>query len=141
MTHSHIYDWTPDRMLEISLAEPDDFLKVKETLSRIGVASKREERKLFQSCHILHKQGRYYICHFKELFMLDGKASTLSPEDISRRNTIAILLHDWGLCLIVNRSIIENHISNLKSIKIVPYKEKSQWTLEAKYKIGSTKKV
>lgn len=141
MTHSHIYDWTPDRMLEISLAEPDDFLKVKETLSRIGVASKREERKLFQSCHILHKQGRYYICHFKELFMLDGKASTLSPEDISRRNTIAILLHDWGLCTITNRSIIEGHISNLKSIKIVPHKEKSQWMLEAKYKIGNTKKV
>jgi hypothetical protein len=140
MTSQTDYEWNSSWMLEISLEEPDDFLKVKETLSRIGVASKNEENKLWQSCHILHKQGRYYICHFKELFLLDGKPSTLSSDDVARRNTIASLLHDWGLCTIVDRSKIENNVSSLKSIKIVPYREKSKWTLEAKYKIGNIKK-
>jgi len=140
MTTQHSVEWNSNWMLEISLEEPDDFLKVKETLTRIGVASKNEEKKLWQSCHILHKQGRYYICHFKELFMLDGKPSTLSADDVARRNAIASLLHDWGLCTIVDRSKIENNVSSLKSIKIVPYREKAEWTLEAKYKIGVVKK-
>jgi hypothetical protein len=140
MTTQSDYEWNSSWMLEISLEEPDDFLKVKETLTRIGVASKNEEKKLWQSCHILHKQGRYYICHFKELFMLDGKPSTLSSDEIARRNAIASLLHDWGLCTIVDRNKIANNVSSLKSIKIVPYREKSEWSLEAKYKIGVVKK-
>lgn len=133
-------EWNNSAMLEITLEEPDDFLKVKETLTRIGVASKDGEKKLWQSCHILHKQGRYYICHFKELFLLDGKPSTLSLDDVGRRNAIACLLHDWGLCNIVDRSKVENNTSSLKSIKIVPYREKAEWVIEAKYKIGVIKK-
>jgi hypothetical protein len=131
--------WNHEWMLEIILEEPDDFLKIKETLSRVGVASKDGEKKLWQSCHILHKQGRYYVCHFKELFMLDGKESTLSPDDLGRRNAIAILLDDWGLCRIVDREKAEKNVSSLKSIKIIPYREKNEWALETKYKIGVKK--
>ena len=129
--------WTPANMLEITLAEPDDFLKVRETLTRIGVAS-RKENKLFQSCHILHKQGRYFIVHFKELFMLDGKKSNLEQSDIERRNTIATLLSDWGLVEIQNTEQAKE-CSSLKQIKIIPFKEKNEWELCPKYNIGNTK--
>ena len=125
-------DWDPGLMLEIKLGEPDDFLKIRETLSRIGVAS-RKERKLYQSCHILHKQGRYYIVHFKELFALDGKATNLSQNDIERRNTIAGLLEDWGLVEVLGLS---EPRAPLSQIKIISYKEKEEWTLETKYNIG-----
>ena len=125
-------EWTPDLMLEVGLAESDDFLKVRETLSRIGVAS-RKERKLYQSCHILHKQGRYYIVHFKELFALDGKPTNLSQNDIERRNTIAGLLEDWELVEILG---ISEPKAPLSQIKIISFKEKSEWTLSAKYNIG-----
>ena len=124
-----------DNMLEVTLKEPDDFLKVRETLSRIGVAS-RKEKKLYQSCHILHKQGKYYIVHFKELFALDGKETNLTENDIGRRNRIASLLKDWGL---INISGEVQNMSPLSQIKIISFKEKSEWTLETKYNIGKTK--
>jgi hypothetical protein len=122
-------------MLEVRLNEPDDFLKVRETLSRIGVASRRE-KKLYQSCHILHKQGKYYIVHFKELFALDGKKTNLSENDIARRNTISNLLKDWGLVEIVGDI---GSVAPLSQIKILPYKEKNEWILETKYNIGKKK--
>ena len=122
-------------MLEITLAEPDDFLKVRETLTRIGVAS-RKDKKLYQSCHILHKQGRYYIVHFKELFMLDGKKSNLEQSDVERRNTIATLLSDWGLIDIQNKEVVQE-CAPLRQIKIIGYKEKDQWELCPKYNIGN----
>ena len=124
-----------DNMLEVTLKEPDDFLKVRETLARIGVAS-RKEKKLYQSCHILHKQGKYYIVHFKELFALDGKETNLTENDIGRRNRIASLLKDWGL---INISSEVQNMSPLSQIKIISFKEKSEWTLETKYNIGKTK--
>jgi len=126
--------WSPTEMLEITLNEPDDFLKVRETLTRIGVAS-RKDNKLYQSCHILHKQGRYFIVHFKELFMLDGKKANLEENDIMRRNTIATLLSDWGLIDITAKQSLE--CAPLRQIKIIPYKEKSQWELCPKYNIGN----
>ena len=127
--------WTQDQMLEVSLNEPDDFLKVRETLSRIGVAS-RKEKKLYQSCHILHKKGKYYIVHFKELFALDGKNTNLSINDIARRNTIANLLKDWGLVEL--RGVAEN-VAPLSQIKVLSFGEKSEWILETKYNIGKKK--
>ncbi len=129
--------WTQEHMLEVGLNEPDDFLKVRETLSRIGVAS-RKERKLYQSCHILHKQGRYYIVHFKELFALDGKDTNLSENDIARRNTIANLLKDWGLISVIGEVTA---IAPLSQIKVLSYREKNEWTLETKYNIGKKKEV
>ena len=130
--------WTQEQMLEVSLKEPDDFLKIRETLSRIGVASRRE-RKLYQSCHILHKQGRYYIVHFKELFALDGKHANLTQNDVQRRNRIAQLIADWGLVSIVNTDKIQD-IAPLNQIKVLSYKDKGDWILETKYNIGSKKK-
>ncbi len=130
-------NWTQEQMLEISLKEPDDFLKVRETLSRIGVAS-RKERKLYQSCHILHKQGRYYIVHFKELFALDGKQTNLSENDIARRNTITNLLKDWGLVEVLGEA---EPVAPLSQIKVLSYSEKEDWTLETKYNIGKKKEV
>ena len=127
--------WTQEHMLEVGLNEPDDFLKVRETLSRIGVAS-RKERKLYQSCHILHKQGRYYIVHFKELFALDGKDTNLSENDIARRNTIANLLKDWGLITVIGEVTT---VAPLSQIKVLSYREKNEWTLETKYNIGKKK--
>lgn len=124
-----------DTLLEVSLAQDDDFLKVRETLSRIGVASRRDKT-LYQSCHILHKQGRFYIVHFKEMFALDGKYSDISEEDIARRNTIAQLLSDWKLLTIVDRSRIPDNKANLNCIKIIPYREKHEWELVTKYNIG-----
>ena len=129
-------NWTQEQMLEVSLKEPDDFLKIRETLSRIGVAS-RKERKLYQSCHILHKQGRYYIVHFKELFALDGKLTNLSENDIARRNTIANLLRDWGLVEVIGKS---EPVAPLSQIKIISFKEKDEWLLETKYNIGGKKR-
>ena len=126
--------WTPVSMLEITLNEPDDFLKIRETLTRIGVAS-RKDQKLFQSCHILHKQGRYFIVHFKELFALDGKEANLTENDIERRNTIAQLLADWGLIAILNKEIAEKK-APLSQIKVLAFKEKGEWDLQAKYNIG-----
>lgn len=126
--------WTPETMLEVSLNEPDDFLKVRETLTRIGVAS-RKEKKLFQSCHILHKQGRYFIVHFKELFLLDGKKSNLEESDVARRNTIATLMSDWGLVTIQDESKAQP-LSPLRQIKIIPFKDKQEWELCPKYNIG-----
>ena len=128
-------NWTQEQMLEVTLNEPDDFLKVRETLSRIGVASRRE-RKLYQSCHILHKQGKYYIVHFLELFALDGKKSSIASNDIARRNTIAKLLQDWGLVNIVGEL---GETAPLSQIKVLSYKEKNEWTLETKYSIGKKK--
>jgi len=133
-----ITDWTPSSMLEVTLNEPDDFLKIRETLTRIGVAS-RQDQKLFQSCHILHKQGRYFIVHFKELFLLDGKPSNLLENDVHRRNTISTLLADWGLISIVNPDLAKE-IAPLRQIKVIPFKEKSQWELCPKYNIGNTQK-
>ena len=127
--------WKPDQMLEVGLKEPDDFLKVRETLSRIGVAS-RKNKTLFQSCHILHKQGKYYIVHFKELFALDGKDTNISENDIARRNTIANLLSDWGLINVVGKSVVE---APLSQIKVISFKEKNEWSLETKYNIGKKK--
>jgi hypothetical protein len=127
-------EWTPASMLEITLRQPDDFLKVKETLTRIGVSSKRDN-KLYQSCHILHKQGRYFILSFKELFLLDGKPSTIVQNDIQRRNTIATLLSDWGLLEIVNTAQAADK-APLRQIKIIPFKDKAQWELIQKYNIG-----
>jgi hypothetical protein len=126
--------WSIEDMLEVTIKQPDDFLKVRETLTRIGVAS-RKDKTLFQSCHILHKQGKYYIVHFKELFALDGKLATLSENDIQRRNTIAILLQDWALIDIVKKEAAENK-APLSQIKVLPFKEKKEWTLSAKYNIG-----
>jgi len=126
--------WDPGNMLEVQLKEPDDFLKVRETLTRIGVAS-RKDKKLFQSCHILHKQGRYFITHFKELFALDGKEANLTENDIERRNTIAQLLGDWGLIAIVNATVAEKK-APLSQIKVLSFKEKNEWDLQAKYNIG-----
>ena len=126
--------WSPSDMLEVTIKQPDDFLKVRETLTRIGVAS-RKDKTLFQSCHILHKQGKYYITHFKELFALDGKNSSLSLNDIQRRNTIALLLQDWNLIEVVQPTLVENK-APLNQIKVLPFKEKSEWTLVAKYNIG-----
>ncbi len=131
---SKLIEWVPAMMLEVTINEPDDFLKVRETLTRIGVAS-RKDRKLYQSCHILHKQGRYFIVHFKELFLLDGKKSNLEENDVARRNTIATLMSDWGLVEIVNKENCEP-IAPLRQIKIISYKEKDQWELCPKYNIG-----
>jgi hypothetical protein len=130
--------WTPAMMLEITLNEPDDFLKVRETLTRIGVASRKSSNKLYQSCHILHKQGRYFIVHFKELFLLDGKPSNLNVNDLQRRNTIATLLSDWGLVSIVNSEQSKDK-APLRQIKIIPYRDKANWELLPKYNIGNTK--
>tara|TARA_Y100000114_G_C11750276_1_gene323890 strand:- start:656 stop:1060 length:405 start_codon:yes stop_codon:yes gene_type:complete len=130
-------NWSQEDMLEVRLKEPDDFLKIRETLSRIGVAS-RKERKLYQSCHILHKQGRYYIVHFKELFALDGKETNLSDNDIARRNTITKLLKDWELVEVVGDL---NDLAPLSQIKIISFKEKDEWNLETKYNIGKKREV
>ena len=127
--------WTTDKMFEVTLKEPDDFLKVRETLSRIGVSS-RKEKKLYQSCHILHKQGKYYIVHFKELFALDGKEHNITENDIGRRNSIASLLKDWGLVCFDNTPELK---APLSQIKIISFKEKSEWVLEPKYNIGKKK--
>jgi len=129
--------WTSDSMIEVGLKEPDDFLKVRETLTRIGVAS-RKEKKLYQSCHILHKQGRYFIVHFKELFALDGKKANLSLNDVQRRNRIVQLLGDWGLVSINSKESIVD-VAPLSQIKVLAYKEKHEWTLESKYNIGKKK--
>ena len=129
-----VVSWTPADMLEVTLNEPDDFLKVRETLTRIGIAS-RKEKKLFQSCHILHKQGRYFIVHFKELFLLDGKKATLEEADVARRNTIATLLSDWGLVNIIDNSMARDK-APLRQIKVVSFREKSEWELCPKYNIG-----
>jgi hypothetical protein len=134
--NKQITNWQPTEMLEVTLNEPDDFLKIRETLTRIGVAS-RKDQKLYQSCHILHKQGRYFIVHFKELFLLDGKPSNLLENDIQRRNTITTLLADWGLISIVDPSKAKD-IAPLRQIKVIPFKEKSQWELCPKYNIGNT---
>jgi len=134
-------NWSQEQMLEVGLKEPDDFLKIRETLSRIGVAS-RKERKLYQSCHILHKQGRYYIVHFKELFALDGKQTNLSENDIARRNTIANLLNDWGLVEIMSNSVRNSEPNApLSQIKIISFKEKGDWILETKYNIGKKREA
>ena len=130
-------NWTQEQLLEVGLKEPDDFLKVRETLSRMGVAS-RKERKLYQSCHILHKQGRYFIVHFKELFALDGKKTNLSENDIARRNTIAKLLSDWGLVIIMGEN---EPVAPLSQIKVLSYNEKDEWILETKYNIGKKKEA
>ncbi len=132
---NNIVEWTTSSMLEVTLDEPDDFLKVRETLTRIGVAS-RKDNTLFQSCHILHKQGRYFIVHFKELFLLDGKKSNLEENDIARRNTIATLMSDWGLLSIDNKDQAQP-LAPLRQIKIIPFKEKVKWTLQPKYNIGN----
>tara|TARA_E500000305_G_C3920342_1_gene187786 strand:+ start:273 stop:707 length:435 start_codon:yes stop_codon:yes gene_type:complete len=130
---SDTIEWKPEQMLEVKLKEPDDFLKIRETLTRIGVAS-RKERKIYQSCHILHKQGRYFIVHFKELFALDGKQSNISVNDVERRNTISQLLADWGLIELI--SPVDNK-APLSQIKVLPFKEKNDWILEPKYNIGN----
>ena len=130
--------WSQDQMVEVVLGEPDDFLKVRETLTRIGVAS-RKERKIYQSCHILHKQGRYYLVHFKELFALDGKHANLTLNDVQRRNRIAQLLADWGLISIVDADKIQD-IAPLNQIKVLAFRDKQEWILETKYNIGSKKK-
>ena len=130
--------WTPDQMVEVVLGEPDDFLKVRETLTRIGVAS-RKEKKIYQSCHILHKQGRYYLVRFKELFALDGKHANLTLNDVQRRNRIAQLLADWGLISIVSADKIQD-IAPLNQIKVLAFRDKQDWILETKYNIGSKKK-
>ena len=131
--------WSADQMIEVTLNEPDDFLKVRETLTRIGVAS-RKEKKIYQSCHILHKQGRYYIVHFKELFALDGKHANLTVNDVQRRNRIIQLLCDWGLVTVLEPERVTD-IAPLNQIKVLAYKEKNEWVLETKYNIGKKKKV
>ena len=131
-------NWDPNQMVEVTLNEPDDFLKVRETLTRIGVGS-RKEKKIYQSCHILHKQGRYFLVHFKELFALDGKHANLTTNDVQRRNRIAQLLVDWGLVGIVNADSIQD-VAPLNQIKVLSYKDKGDWILETKYNIGSKKK-
>ena len=133
------YNWSPEKMIEVTLKEPDDFLKVRETLTRIGVAS-RKEKKIYQSCHILHKQGKYYIVHFKELFALDGKNTNLSLNDIQRRNRIIQLLSDWGLIAVVDSAKITD-VAPLNQIKVLSFKEKEDWTLESKYNIGKKRVV
>lgn len=135
MEENKLIQWDPAMMLEIILEEPDDFLKVKETLTRIGVAS-RKDKKLYQSCHILHKQGRYFIVHFKELFLLDGKKSNLEENDVARRNTIAVLMSDWGL-ITIEKPERAKPVAPLRQIKILPYKEKNEWELCPKYNIGN----
>ncbi len=135
MEESNLVEWTPASMLEITLNEPDDFLKVRETLTRMGVASRKDKR-LFQSCHILHKQGRYFIVHFKELFLLDGKKANLEESDVARRNTIATLMSDWGLVDIQNVDGAKP-LAPLRQIKIIPFKEKEEWELCPKYNIGN----
>ena len=137
VTESEI-KWSSDQMVEISLNEPDDFLKVRETLTRIGVAS-RKEKKIYQSCHILHKQGRYFLVHFKELFALDGKHANLTSNDVQRRNRIAQLLSDWGLVEVLNTDQIKD-IAPLNQIKVLAYRDNGDWILETKYNIGSKKK-
>tara|TARA_B100000085_G_C18465077_1_gene480618 strand:+ start:32 stop:454 length:423 start_codon:yes stop_codon:yes gene_type:complete len=132
---NNIVEWNPNNMLEVTLNEPDDFLKIRETLTRIGVAS-RKDNKLYQSCHILHKQGRYFIVHFKELFLLDGKKSNLEENDVARRNTIATLMSDWGLLTIDNKSSAQP-VAPLRQIKIISFKDKDQWELCPKYNIGN----
>ena len=132
-----IYDWSPSKMIEVALAEPDDFLKVRETLTRIGVAS-RKEKKIYQSCHILHKQGKYFIVHFKELFALDGKKANLSVNDFQRRNRIVQLLADWGLVNVISSDMVTD-IEPLNQIKVISYREKGDWKLETKYNIGKRK--
>ena len=132
-------NWTPDQMIEVTLNEPDDFLKVRETLTRIGVAS-RKEKKIYQSCHILHKQGRYYIVHFKELFALDGKHANLTVNDVQRRNRIINLLSDWGLISVLKPEETTD-VAPLNQIKVLSYKDKGDWTLETKYNIGKKKKT
>lgn len=134
---NEVQEWTPAMMLEVVLNEPDDFLKVRETLTRIGVAS-RKDNMLYQSCHILHKQGRYFITHFKELFLLDGKPSNLMENDVERRNTVSTLLSDWGLITIVNTEQAKNK-APLRQIKIISYKDKDKWQLCPKYNIGTNK--
>ena len=131
-------NWDPNQMVEVTLNEPDDFLKVRETLTRIGVAS-RKEKKIYQSCHILHKQGRYFLVHFKELFALDGKHANLTSNDVQRRNRIAQLLVDWGLVGIVSAESIQD-VAPLNQIKVLSYKDKGDWMLETKYNIGGKKK-
>ena len=131
-------NWDPNQMVEVTLNEPDDFLKVRETLTRIGVAS-RKEKKIYQSCHILHKQGRYFLVHFKELFALDGKHANLTSNDVQRRNRIAQLLVDWGLVGIISADAIQD-VAPLNQIKVLSYKDKGDWILETKYNIGSKKK-
>ena len=138
MEENNIIEWNPNNMLEVTLNEPDDFLKVRETLTRIGVAS-RKANKLYQSCHILHKQGRYFIVHFKELFLLDGKKSNLEENDVARRNTIATLMSDWGLLSIDNKDKLQP-IAPLRQIKIISFKDKDQWELCPKYNIGNGSK-
>lgn len=135
--NNEVQEWTPAMMLEVILNEPDDFLKVRETLTRIGVAS-RKDNMLYQSCHILHKQGRYFITHFKELFLLDGKPSNLMENDIERRNTVATLLSDWGLITIVNNEQAKDK-APLRQIKIISYKDKDSWSLCPKYNIVTNK--
>ena len=137
MTVEPTVDWSQDQMLEVVLNEPDDFLKVRETLTRIGVAS-RKEKKLYQSCHILHKQGKYFIVHFKELFALDGKRANLTINDVQRRNRITRLLADWGLITIVQEGSVAD-IAPLNQIKVLSFKDKDEWTLESKYNIGRKK--
>ena len=134
MTTEPEVHWSQDQMVEVLLGEPDDFLKVRETLTRIGVAS-RKEKKLYQSCHILHKQGKYYIVHFKELFALDGKNASLTMNDLQRRNRIVKLLFDWGLVSLVDEALVTD-IAPLNQIKVIAYREKSEWILEQKYNIG-----
>ena len=132
---NNIVEWTTSSMLEVTLDEPDDFLKVRETLTRIGVASRRDNT-LFQSCHILHKQGRYFIVHFKELFLLDGKKSNLEENDVARRNTIATLMGDWGLVTVEDTRKLDP-LAPMRQIKIIPFKEKDKWELCPKYNIGN----
>lgn len=138
MIEQELVSWTPADMLEISLDEPDDFLKIKETLTRIGISSKKEHNTLYQSCHILHKQGRYFIVHFKELFMLDGKPSNFTLDDVARRNSITTLLSDWGLLTIVDLSKAEEK-TTLRHIKIISHRDKREWNLESKYSIGNVR--
>ena len=135
MEENNIVEWNPANMLEVTLNEPDDFLKIRETLTRIGVAS-RKDNKLYQSCQILHKQGRYFIVHFKELFLLDGKKSNLEENDVGRRNTIATLMSDWGLLTVENKEQLQP-IAPLRQIKIISFKDKDEWELCPKYNIGN----
>ena len=135
MEESKIIEWNPNNMLEVTLNEPDDFLKIRETLTRIGVAS-RKDNKLYQSCHILHKQGRYFIVHFKELFLLDGKKSNLEENDVARRNTIATLMSDWGLLTVEKKDLLQP-VAPLRQIKIISFKDKNDWELCPKYNTGN----
>lgn len=129
-----LYDWSIDKMVEVKLNQPDDFLKIKETLTRIGIASKKDKT-LYQTCHILHKRSKYYIISFKEIFNIEGKPSTLTLEDVARRNRIVSLLDDWGLCQVITPDLIANKAS-MSSIKVVPYREKDTWNLISKYQLG-----